>query len=78
MEMGILRLILAFLRVLLGSRAALAAENLALRHQLGVLQRSVKRLKLRRCDRVLWSWLSRIWSGWESSLLIVQPATVIR
>jgi hypothetical protein len=36
-------LILAFLRVLFGSRAALAAENLALRQQMIVLQRSVNR-----------------------------------
>jgi hypothetical protein len=78
MEMGILRLIVAFLRVLLGSRAALAAEKLALRRQLAVLQRSVKRPKLRRRDRVFWVWLSRLWSGWRSALLIVQPHTVTR
>jgi hypothetical protein len=40
--MDVLRLILAFLRVLFGSWAALAAENLALRQQMIVLQRSVK------------------------------------
>ena len=76
--MGILRLVLAFLRVLFGSRAALAAENLALRQQLIVLQRSVKRPKLRGSDRIFWSWLSRLWSCWRSALLIVQPATVVR
>ena len=75
--MGILRLILAFLRVLLGSRASLAAENLALRQQLLVLHRSVKRPNLRRLDRIFWSWLSRVWSGWQDALVIVQPATVI-
>jgi hypothetical protein len=36
------------------SRAALQLENLALRHQLGVLQRSVKRPKLAPADRILW------------------------
>ena len=54
-EMDVLRLILAFLRVFFGSQAALAAENLALRHQLAVLQRSVRRPKLRRSDRIFWS-----------------------
>jgi hypothetical protein len=34
------------------SRVALQTENLALRHQLGVLQRSVKRAKIRPADRV--------------------------
>ena len=42
--MGVVSAIVFFLRVLLGHRAAIAAENLALRHQLGVLHRSVKRL----------------------------------
>ena len=41
--MDILRTISALLRVIFDSRAVLAAENLALRQQLIVLQRSVKR-----------------------------------
>jgi hypothetical protein len=76
--MGTLRLILAFLRVLFGSRAALAAENPALRQQPIVLQRSVKRPQLRKRDRNFWSWLSRLWTGWRSALLIIQPQTVLR
>jgi hypothetical protein len=59
------------------SRAALQLENLALRHQLGVLQRSVKRPKLARADRLLWVWLCAVWSGWRSALIIVKPNTVI-
>jgi hypothetical protein len=39
------------------SRAALQLENLALRRQLGVLQRSAKRPKLAPGDRLLWAWL---------------------
>ena len=56
--MGILRTILSFLRGFFTSRAALAAENVLLRQQLLVLQRSVPRPKLRRADRVLLCWLS--------------------
>ncbi len=60
------------------SRAALELENLALRHQIGVLQRSVrKRPRLTPLDRLLWVWLFAIWSGWRSTLTIVQPETVI-
>ena len=39
--MGIIHLVSAFLKAFLAGRTALAAENLALRHQLAVLQRSV-------------------------------------
>ena len=46
--MGALQGVTILLRVLLQSRAALAAENLALRQQLAVLQRSVKRHRLNR------------------------------
>ena len=60
------------------SRAVLELENLALRHQIGVLHRSArKRLKLTPADRQLWVWLSRIWSDWRSALAIVKPETVV-
>ena len=59
------------------SRAALQLENLALRHQLGVLNRSVKRPKLAPPDRLFWAWLSAVWSGWRSALVIVKPETVL-
>jgi transposase InsO family protein len=60
------------------SRAALQLENLALRHQIGVLQRSSrKRLKLNPGDRLLWVWLSRLWRDWRSTLAIVKPETVL-
>jgi putative transposase len=55
------------------SRAGLQLENLALRHQLGVLQRSVKRPELAPADRLLWSWLCAVWSGWRSALVVVKP-----
>jgi putative transposase len=67
------------LRDCLRTRAALHAEILALRHQLLVLQRSNRdrRLRLKSADRVLWVWMSRLWSGWRFALLIVKPETVI-
>jgi hypothetical protein len=54
----------------------LVLENLALRRQLAVLQRSVKRPRLGRRDRAFWVLLSRIWRNWRSVLTIVQPDTV--
>src|ERR1700737_276418 len=59
------------------SRATIQLENLALRHQLSVLRRSVKRPKLTSADRLLWTWLCEVWSDWRSSLVIVKPETVI-
>jgi hypothetical protein len=76
--MDVIRLVLSLFRAFLLPRSALAAENLALRHQLGVLQRSIKRPRIRKRDRIPWMWLSRIRSGWPDSLVIVKPETVIR
>ena len=59
------------------SRAALQFENLALRHQLGVLRRSVRRPKLTAADRLFWAWLCEVWSDWRSALVIIKPETVI-
>jgi putative transposase len=66
-----------FLRALLSGSAAIALENLALRHQLAVLQWCVRRPRLSRWDRILWVWLSRVCASWWSNLVIVQPATVL-
>src|SRR3979490_1064801 len=70
--------LLATLSSIFRSRAALELENLALRHQIGVLQRSArKRPKLTSGDRLLWICLSRLWRDWRSALAIVKPETVV-
>lgn len=63
---------------LVGSRAALQVEILALRHQFRVLERSrPRRVRLTRLDRLLWLWLSCTWTEWRAALVIVKPETVI-
>ena len=62
----------------LKSQRDLTLENLALRHQLMVLQRQSGRLRLKDRDRLLWVWLRRYWSGWHRALVLVQPATVVK
>jgi hypothetical protein len=76
--MGIVRVIVVLVRAFSLPRAVLAAKNLTLRQQFGVLQRSVKRPRLRRGGRILWVWLSRLWVDWRSCLMIGGPDTVLR
>jgi putative transposase len=76
--MGFVAGVLYFLRALFRNRATVAAESLALRHPLGVLQRAGKRPRLRRRDRISRAWLSRVWAGGRSSLIIVKPETAVR
>src|SRR5262245_37656482 len=72
--LSILRAVQASMR----SRAVLQLEILALRHQLQVLQRSRRRrVQLTQADRLLWVWLSRIWTEWRAAIVIVRPETVI-
>ena len=76
--MSVLLSLLLTLQSCARSRAALQLEVLALRHQLQVLPRSrPPRPRLAWADRLLWVWLSRIWSQWRSALVIVKPETVI-
>src|SRR5437879_7942402 len=63
----------AFVRALLVNSAAVTLENVALRHQLAVLQRSVGRPRLRRWDRLVWVGLSQLWAGWRPSSLLSNP-----
>ena len=76
--MGVTTVVAFFLRAFLVRRAVVAAENLALRQQIIVLQRSAKRPRLRKRDRIFWVWLSRLWAGWRSCLMIVRLETVVR
>jgi putative transposase len=74
----LLATLLSALHSIFRSRAVLELENLALRHQIGVLQRSARRRpKLTSGDRLLWVCLSRLWRDWRSVLAIVKPETVV-
>ncbi len=58
----ILRLILTQMVLSLRSRAELQVENLALRHQIEILKRTVpKRARLTKPDRLIFTWLLRVW-----------------
>lgn len=74
---AVLSALLASMMSVFRTRAALQLEILALRHQLGVMQRSVKKPKLNRFDRFLWAWLCGAWAEWRAALCIVKPVTVI-
>jgi hypothetical protein len=76
--MNILRVFFRLLRSLFRRRRNLILENLALRQQLLVQQRTIKRPKLQNRDRRFWAWLSRIWPDWKSTLIIVKPETVVK
>lgn len=60
------------------TRATLQLEILALRHQINVPRRSQRwRVHLMTVDRLFWTWLMHLWSGWRTALAIVKPETVI-
>ena len=75
--MSFVRTIALIFRGLLRSRASLALENLALRQQLAVLRRSVRRPRLRPRDRIFWALLTRLCEDWRSHLILVKPETVV-
>ena len=66
------------MRALAGDDTRLALENMALRQQLAVLQRSVGRPKLNDGDRAFWTMACEFLENWKEHLVIVKPETVIR
>ena len=66
------------IRCLILPRMALAAEILALRQQLAVLNRTIKRPQLRQRDRLFWVALAKLWKDWREVLVIVKPDTVVK
>jgi len=55
--------LMRLLPLLCGGYRQVALENLAERQQLAVYQRTARRPKFRRIDRLFWVWLARVWSG---------------
>ena len=70
--------LVGFSRSACRSRRDLVLENLVLRQQINVLQRSVSRPTIRDGDRLFWIALSRLWGSWREALAIVKPETVVR
>ena len=65
------------LSVFFRSRCNLGLEILALRQQLGVLNRKHPRPRLRTGDRLFWVLLHWLWPGWSNALVVVKPETVV-
>ena len=57
---------------------AVALENLALRQQVAVFKRTVRRPQLRHRDRLFWILLANAWQEWRTALIVVHPDTVLR
>ena len=66
------------LPALFRSRGEQAIVELALRQQLATYSSKQLSPRLTALDRTFWVALSRIWSGWRETLVIVQPETVVR
>jgi len=66
-----------FILLVFGGQKQVALENAALRQQLAVFKRNVRRPKLNDGDRLFWIGLRMIWQDWKSALLVVRPETVI-
>ena len=74
-----------YLRLILGKivsafceRWDLVLENVALRHQIEVLERSGRRSQFTNADRLVWVVLSTVWPRWPEALEIVNVDTVKR
>ena len=77
--MGACKLLWSLFLGLFRSRASLEAENLALRQQIIVLQRTApKRLCFNTIDRVIFVGLYRLFPDLRDALAVVGPKTVIR
>ena len=70
------RALVAFVISLVRSRVSLQVEIVALRHQLALYRRSIRRPPILPSDRMLWAWFARHWSHWREVLIFVQPGEI--
>jgi putative transposase len=77
--LAIVHLLVASVANLFNSRRRLEGEVLFLRHQLNIaLRRRPARFPLRRSDRALLVWMTRVWPSLLGVARIVKPATILR
>src|SRR5258705_9723792 len=72
-----LGILVGTLRSCLRTHRDLAIENLAIRQQLAVWKAREPRPRLTEIDRIFWVFLSKLWTSWRHSLLVVRPETVV-
>ncbi len=70
------RFALSLLTSTLRTRLSLQLEIAALRHQLSLYQSKRRRPRIAPADRLLWSVVAKLWSGWRKALFFIQPRTV--
>ena len=73
-----LALLVNLLQLAVKDRTQLALENIALRHQLAVYKRSVKRPRIADRDRIFWLAVMRMLREWREALVFVKPETAVR
>ena len=73
-----LTLLVNLLQIAIKDRTQLALGNIALRHQLAVYKRSVKRPRIEDRDRFFWLAVMRMLREWREALVFVKPETVVR
>lgn len=73
-----LGILIATIPALFRDRSSQVVLELALRQQLAIYAHRNPRPRLSRLDRAFWVGLFRLWSGWKTALVIVQPETVVR
>ena len=73
-----LLLLLVFVCSLFKSNRQLVLENLALRQQVVMLKRSVKRPRVSMVDRLFWVLFSKYVDGWRTALHALHPDTIVR
>ena len=62
---------LRMLGLLCRGHRAVVLENVALRQQLSVFRRTIRRPHLRTSDRLFWVLLAKTWQDWRTALIVV-------
>src|SRR5215467_5828065 len=65
--LNIILIVLWTISLIFGGHEQVALENLALREQLGIFQRSVRHPEIRQRDRLFWVCLQKVWKQWRSA-----------